>query len=165
VGASGDQRCVGRWWSVLLLAGSLAAGVPLAASAGTEPESDRSTAEQEMVAAARAGSERFRELWNANKLDQLVAEIYTEASVLVPPNHDAIRGRAPIREYLEQARAQLGEYSKADASCHPTSSETLVTLRCEYNFRSGTLRFNATEAWQRHPDGSVRNMVDMFGFR
>ena len=118
-----------------------------------------------MVAATWQAEERFRELWNAEKLDQLVAEIYTDESVMAPPNHDPIHGRAAILDFLKPARAELGEYSKDDRSCHPTISDTMVSMFCDYKFRSGSLRLNAHEAWHRQSDGSIRNMVDMFGFR
>jgi SnoaL-like protein len=148
-----------------MLAVVAAAGVPLAAWAAGYPDDEGhvSAAEDSMVTAARKGEERFRELWNADKLDQLVAEIYTDESVVVPPNHEPVRGRAAIREFLQPLRYQLGEFSKDDYSCHPTSGDTVVSMFCLYKFRS--LPFNAHEAWQRQPDGLVRNMVDMFGSR
>jgi hypothetical protein len=142
-----------------------AAGVTLSARAAPDDGGRVSAAEESMVSAARSAQDQFWVLWNAEKLDELVAEIYTDESVMLPPNHDPIRGRAAIRDYLGPARQELGEYSTDDGSCHPTASATLVSMACEYNFRSGTLRFTAHEAWQRQPDGSVRNMVDMFGFR
>jgi len=157
-----------RWWWVVLV-GLLTAGiVPLAAAAepGQADQPVRAAgAGDSMVAATQQATDRFRELWNANKLDQLVAEIYTDHSVLVPPNHDAIRGQAAIRDYLQDARNTVGEYSKSDVTYHVTSSESLVSLFGEYQFRSGQLRFNASEVYQRQPDGSVRNVLDMFGFR
>jgi SnoaL-like protein len=167
MGTLQGSRRVRRWCSVSMVAAVVAAGVPLAAWAAGDPgdEGRISAAEESMVAAARRGEERFRELWNADKLDQLVAEIYTDESVVVPPNHEPVRGRAAIREFLQPVRYQLGEFSKEDYSCHPTSSEKVVSMFCLYKFRSGTLQYNAHEAWQRQPDGSVRNMVDMFGSR
>ena len=118
-----------------------------------------------MVAATKAATDRFRELWNQNKLADLIAEIYTDQSVLIPPNHDVIRGRSAIQEYLQEARDLAGEYSKGDVKYQITASETMVSLFGEYAFRNGTMRFNAHEVYQRQPDGSVRNVVDMFGYR
>jgi hypothetical protein len=143
----------------------VAAGVPLAAWAAPDDGGRVAAAEESMVAAARSGQEQFRVLWNAGKIDELVGAIYTEDSVVLPPNHAPIRGTAAIKEYLQPARQELGEFSRDDMTCHPTASSTLVSMACEYNFRSGMLRFNAHEAWRRQGDGSVRNMVDMFGFR
>ena len=166
MGTLQGSRRVRRWCSVSGLVVVVAAGVPLAAwAAGYPADEGRTAAEDATVAATWRGDERFRELWNAERLDQLVAEIFTDESVLVPPNHEPVRGRAAIREFLQTARYELGEFSKDDYSCHPTSSETLVSMFCLYKFRSGTLQFNAHEAWQRQPDGSMRNMVDMFGSR
>jgi ketosteroid isomerase-like protein len=169
VGASECSDRVRKWCSVSILAVLLAAaGVPIAASAASGAgggEGRVSAAEESTVAATWQAEEHFRELWNANNMDQLVAEIYTDESVMAPPNHDPIRGRAAILEFLKPARAELGEFSKEDVSCQPTSSDTLVSMFCDYKFRSGSLRLNAHEAWHRQPDGSVRNMVDMFGFR
>jgi ketosteroid isomerase-like protein len=145
-----------------MLAVVVAAAVPLAAGAD---EGQAPAGEAPMVAATHQASDRFRELWNASQMDQLVAEVYTDHSVLIAPNHEPIRGRAAIAEYLKGARAQLGEYSADDVSYHITSSDTLVSLLGDYSFRSGTLRFNAHELYERQPDGSVRNVVDMFGFR
>ena len=143
----------------------VAAAIPLAAWAAPGDGDRVSAAEESMVSAARSGQENFRVLWNAGKLDELVGQIYSDESVMLPPNHDPIRGRAAIKEFLGPARQELGEFSRNDMSCNPTASSTLVSMACEYNFRSGTMRFNAHEAWQRQADGSVRNMVDMFGFR
>jgi len=156
------------WRSVVLVGLLLAGIVPLAAAAepGRADQPVRAEgADDSMVAATQQVTDRFRELWNANKLEQLVAEIYTDHSVLVPPNHDAIRGQAAIRDYLQNARNMVGEYSKSDVTYQVTSSDSLVSLFGEYQFRGGQLRFNAHEVYQRQPDGSVRNVVDMFGFR
>ena len=118
-----------------------------------------------MVAATRAATDRFRELWNHNQLADLVAEVYTDQSVLIPPNHEVIRGRAAIQAYLQEARDLAGEYSESDVRYQITASETMVSLVGDYAFRNGTMRFNAHEVYQRQPDGSVRNVVDMFGYR
>jgi len=165
MGSAESSRRVRRWWAFSIVGIVVAAGVPLAAWAAPDDVGRVSAAEESMVSAARAGEENFRVLWNAGKLDELVAQIYSDESVMLPPNHDPIRGRAAIREFLGPVRQELGEFSKDDMSCNPTASSTLVSMACEYNFRSGTLRFNAHEAWQRQADGSARNMVDMFGFR
>src|SRR5438067_1735679 len=128
VGRSEGSGRVQRWCSVSILAVLVALGVPIAASAagGTGGgQVSLSAAEDSMVAATWQAEERFRELWNAEKLDQLVAEIYTDESVMAPPNHDPIHGRAAILDFLKPARAELGEYSKDDRSCHPTSSDTM----------------------------------------
>ena len=166
MGTLSGSRGVRQWCSLSMLAVVVATGVPLAAwAAGSPGGEERKAAEEATVMATRQAEEHFRELWNANKLDQLVAEIYTDESVVVPPNHEPVRGRAAIREFLGPVRYELGEYSRDDYSCHPTSSETLVSMFCLLKFRSGTLQFNAHEAWQRQADGSMRNMVDMFGSR
>jgi hypothetical protein len=44
-------------------------------------------------------------------------------------------------------------------------SGNLLSLAGEYTWRSGKLRFNSHELYQRQADGSVRATVDMFGFR
>jgi ketosteroid isomerase-like protein len=146
-----------RWWVVPVVALLVAGAVPFAAASGANDDS--------MATAALQAAGRFRELWNANKLEQLVGELYADQSVLIPPNHDAIHGRAAIQEYLQSARDMAGEYSKDDVTYQVTSGDTLASLFGEYKFRSGSMRFNAHELYQRQPDGSVRNVVDMFGFR
>ena len=49
--------------------------------------------------------------------------------------------------------------------CDAIISGNLLSLAGEYTWRSGKLRFNSHELYQRQADGSVRATVDMFGFR
>ena len=82
----------------------LALAAPLAARAAAHGE-PRPPAEQNMVDATQRTFGRFVELWNGSKMAQLVSEVYGEHPILIPPNHEAIYGRAGTAEYLKGARA------------------------------------------------------------
>jgi ketosteroid isomerase-like protein len=145
---------------MLTLVAIISMAVPLAAAwgAGDDRGGDAmATATKESVA-------RLVKLWNENKLEEMVADHYTDDAILVAPNHEPIHGKAAILEYLKGARASAGEFDSGyDVTLR--SSGDLLSLFGQYSFRSGKLRINTHELFERQPDGSVRSSIDMFGFR
>ena len=141
----------------------LALATPLAARAA-EHDEPRPPAEQNMVDATQRTFGRFVELWNGDKIDQLVSEVYGEHPILIPPNHEAIYGRAETAEYLKGARAASGEIDEESVVFAINSSEKTVSLAGRYDFRAG-LRVNSHQLYQRQTDGTARLVVDMFGSR
>ena len=147
----------------LLLAAALAAAiVPLAPSPGAAD--DGRTEVKGMVAQAVQMEKMFVELWNAKKFDDLGPAYYTQDAIAVPPNHEPIKGRDDIIKYMRDAREVLGEAEVAEPH-RASASGNLVSLVGNYSGRSGKLRVTAHELYERQADGSLRCIVDMFGFR
>ncbi|MDQ1568245.1 MAG: hypothetical protein QOF96_3125 [Actinomycetota bacterium] len=159
-----------RWWLFPTLAALITVGVPLAAASETGTVHgagvQAAATDDPMLTATKQAIGRFIKLWNENKVDELVAGHYTDDAVLVPPNHEQIRGKAKIVEYLKGARDAAGEMDPGNPmSFQAIISGNLLSLTGEYTWRSGKLRLNSHELYQRQADGSVRATVDMFGFR
>ena len=148
---------------MVLLATALAAViVPLAPRPGVADEGGAEV--KGMVAEAFRMEQMFVELWNAKKWDELGPAYYTENAIAVPPNHEPIKGRAAIIEYMKGAREVLGEAEVVEPH-KASASGGLVSLVGNYSGRSGKMRVTAHELYERQPDGSLRCVVDMFGFR
>jgi ketosteroid isomerase-like protein len=156
---SGTLR-FGKWWIVPTLAVLTTVGVPLAAASSG---SDAAAADDPMVTDTKALVDRFVELWNAKKLDELVARHYVADAVMLPPNHEPIRGRAAILAYLKSLRDVAGDAQTGDHLMRATSSGNTASWVGQYVF--GQLRITSHELYERQPDGSMRNTVDMFGYR
>jgi ketosteroid isomerase-like protein len=116
------------------------------------------------VTAAMTMEQRFVQLWNDHKLDQLGEVYYTDDALAVPPNHEPIRGRPAIVEYFRGARDALGELEGGTETFRASAGGDLVSLVGKYSVRSGHVRFTSHELYQRQADGSLRCIVDMFGF-
>ncbi len=137
--------------------------VPLAPVPGAASESSAKVTG--IVVEALQMEQRFVDLWNDRNFDELGYYYYTEDAIAVPPNHEPIRGRAAITEYFKGARDALGELV-VDTNAHrATASGDLVSLVGKYSFYSGKLRLTTHELYQRQADGSLKCVVDMFGFR
>lgn len=159
-----------RWWLVPTLAVLTTAGVPLAAasSAGNPGRAGvRATAaEDPMVIETRKLIDRFVQLWKENKLDELVAGHYIEDAVMLPPNHEPVRGRTAILAFLKSVRDVVGEFDQGDYLIRATpSGDNSVSWVGQYTFHDGKLRVTSHELYVRQPDGSMRCAVDMFGYR
>ena len=109
--------------------------------------------------------QRFVQLWNASTLDEMVQFWYADDAVVIPPNHEPFTGHAAILAYYKGLRDTLGELEGGTETFRASSSGSLVSLVGKYSFRSGKLRFTSHELLQREPDGSLKGVVDMFGFR
>ena len=121
--------------------------------------------DDQMVAEAMALERKWVQLWNDRNWDDLGTTLYADDALAVPPNHEPIRGRAAIIEYLRGARDALGEFEGGTETFRASASGNLVSLVGEYSARSGKLRLTGHELFERQPDGPLRCTVDMFGFR
>ena len=134
------------------------APVPGAASEGSAEVTD-------MVVEALRMEQRFVELFNARNFDELGYYYYTEDAIAVPPNHEPIRGRSAIIEYFKGSRDAFGEI-EVDTNAHrATTSGDVVSLVGKYSAHAGKVRVTTHELYQRQADGSLKCVVDMFGFR
>ena len=92
-----------RWWIVPTLAVLTTAGVPIAAASSTGDAGRagvRATAaEDPMVTQTRKAVELFIQRWNANKLEEMVADHYIDDAVMLPPNHEPVYGHQAILAY------------------------------------------------------------------
>jgi len=118
-----------------------------------------------MITDTRKLIDRQIQLWNENKLDELVAGHYVEDAVMLPPNHEPIHGRRAILAYIKSIRDIAGEFDKGDYLIRATSSGNSVSWIGQYSLRRGTFRITSHELFVRQSDGSMRNAVDMFGYR
>jgi ketosteroid isomerase-like protein len=158
-----------KWWIVPTLAVITTASVPLAAAsstgaarhAGVRP----AAAEDPMVTATRKVLDRFVELWNANKLEEMVAGHFTEDAMMLRPNYEPIRGRQAILAFYKSVRDVVGEFDKGESLIQATPSGNTVSWVGQLNSHDGKLRFVTHELYVRQPDGSMRCAVDMFGYR
>jgi ketosteroid isomerase-like protein len=157
------------WWSLPTLAMLAAGGGILVASPaigdGGGPGVRVAAAEDTMIREAVRMDQRFVELWNANKVDEAIQFWFADDALEMPPNHEPIRGRAAILAYFKSLRDTVGELEGGTETFAASSSGGLVSLAGKYSARAGTLRFVAHETFQRQPDGSLKAIIDMFGFR
>jgi ketosteroid isomerase-like protein len=159
-----------RWWIVPTLAVLTTAGVPLAAasSAGDAGAArvQAAAAEDPMITETRKAIEAFVQRWNDNKLEEMVAAHYVDDAVILPPNHEPIRGRDAILAFFKGVRDVVGPFDKGDYIIQATANENdSVSWVGQYTFQGGRLRFTTHELYLRQPDGSMRCAVDMFGYR
>lgn len=163
-----QQRRFRKWWVVPALVALTTAGIPLAAGAGgggtAHAEVAGSAAEDPTVAETRQLLDRFLELWNEKKFDEL-AVIYTEDAILLPPNHEPIRGRGAIVAYLKEIRDVAGEFDQGDHLIRGTPAGEAMSWVGQFSLRGGKVRITDHELWVRQPDGSMKLSVDMFGYR
>jgi len=168
-----QQRGTTPWWkrgigpALLVVAMALAPLTVAGASSSGDSGSRRvaaTAADDSLATKVKEALGRFIQLWNDNKVDELVATYYTDDSILVPPNHEPIRGRAGILEYLKNAHDAVGPFDTLEAPYSMEASGDMVSNVGKISFRSHQIRFTTHERWERQPDGSVRVIVDMFGF-
>ena len=128
--------------------------------------SNAAAAENPMVTDVRKLMVTFVQLWKENKLEELVAAYFTEDPLMLPPNHEPIRGRQGVLAYFKNVRDAVGEFDKGDYLLRATpSGDNSVSWAGQFSFRDGRLRFTAHELFVRQPDGSMRCAVKMVGFR
>jgi ketosteroid isomerase-like protein len=126
----------------------------------------RAAAEDPLVTDTRKLLDTFVQLWKENKLEELVAGYFTEDPLMLPPNHEPIRGRQAILAYFKSVRDAVGEFDRGDYLIRATpSGDDSVSWAGQFSFHDGKLRFTAHELFVRQPDGSMRCAVKMVGFR
>jgi ketosteroid isomerase-like protein len=123
-------------------------------------------AEDPLVTETRKRLDAFVQLWKENRLEDLVADYFTEDPLMLPPNHEPIRGRAGILAYFKSLRDALGEFDRGDYLLRATpGGDHSISWAGQFSFHDGKLRFTAHELFVRQPDGSMRCAVKMVGFR
>jgi ketosteroid isomerase-like protein len=96
----------------------------------------------------------------------LVAGYLTEDALMLPPNHEPIRGHQTILAYFKSLRDAVGEFDTGDSLIRATSSgDNSVSWVGQFSFHDGKLRVTTHELFLRQPDGSMRCAVKMVGFR
>jgi ketosteroid isomerase-like protein len=122
--------------------------------------------EDPMVTDTRKLIDTFVQLWKENKLEQLVAGYFTEDPLMLPPNHEPIRGHQAILAYFKSLRDAVGEFDRGDGLIRATpSGDDSVSWVGQFSFHDGKLRVTTHELFVRQPDGSMRCAVKMVGFR
>ena len=123
-------------------------------------------AEDPLVTDTRKRIDTFVQLWKENKLEELVAGYFTEDPLMLPPNHEPIRGRQAILAYFKSLRDAVGEFDRGDYLIRATpSGDNSVSWVGQFSFHDGKLRVTTHELFVRQPDGSMRCAVKMVGFR
>jgi ketosteroid isomerase-like protein len=154
---SRGQRCGLR--ILLAVAAVFLLAAPGIAGAGNSGSTDP------VVAEAMRLDQTFVELFNARKWDELGTTYYAEDAIAAPPNHEPIRGRAAIIEYMRGSRNALGDIETGPDNFKASVSGSLVSVVAKYAGQHGRIRVVSHELFERQPDGSLKCTVDMFGFR
>lgn len=124
-----------------------------------------SSSDDKMTADTLEVQAKFIKLWNENKIEECIKEVYTEDAISVPPNHEPLRGHAEIIAYFKTARQSLGKLKEGLEPHRVKSSGNMTSLVPQYETEQPTVRFTAHEVYQRQSDGTVKLTHDMFGFR
>jgi ketosteroid isomerase-like protein len=124
----------------------------------------KAEAEGRILSAVEMDDE-FVRLWNASKLDELVEFYYVDDAIVVPPNHELIRGKKNIYEYFKGIRPSLGELQTGLQHHQVVVTDDMTSVVGNYAFYNGGMRLTAHEAFQRQADGTLKVIADMFGFR
>jgi ketosteroid isomerase-like protein len=136
--------------------------VPGMAVAGTgtgAPTSD----DAQMIADAIRAEDHIVIAYNDKNWDDLRA-LYMDDALMLPPNHEPVRGRDAIVEYLRGLRDAAGPISKIE-HVRVRGSGTLANLVGKFSIQSGQVRMMTNEVYERQPDGSVLSGIDEFSFR
>ena len=139
----------------LIMVGGIAA-----AGAGTGGGSE----DPQIIADAKRTEAAILVAYNDKKWDDLRA-LYTEDAVLLPPNHDAVRGPEAIVEYYRRVHDVYGEIDLASLEyVRVRASEQLADLVTNFTMQSG-VRLVYQGLYERPTDGAVLLGVDHVGFR
>jgi len=131
-------------------------------SAGAAPISTRVPA-ADPIEDAVAADKAFVERWNEQRYDEIL-DLYAEDAILVPPNHDLIRGRQAIGAYIRTIRPLLGKLKTGLEPHRVWKSGHLTSILGNYEFTNGR-RLTTSATWERRSDGGYKAVLDMFGVR
>ena len=165
------KRTLGVLSLILLSSPAMPAlDVPVAAASNANdarsPGVRAAAVEDPLITDTRKLMGTFVQLWKENKLEELVVAYFTEDPLMLPPNHEPIRGRPAILAYFRNVRDAVGEFDEGDYLLRATpSGDNSVSWAGQFSFHGGKLRFTAHELFVRQPDGSMRCAVKMVGFR
>jgi ketosteroid isomerase-like protein len=124
----------------------------------------KAEAESRILSAVEMDNE-FVRLWNANKLDELVEFYYVDDAIVIPPNHDPVRGKKSIYEYFKGIRPMIGELQTGLQHHQVVVTDDMTSVVGNYAAYDGRMRINAHEAFVRQADGTLKVVADMFGMR
>jgi len=154
------RRWLGLTMSLACVAGLLAA--PGIARAG---DGDAVKADEEQIAPGAVDVQRkFVAAYNAKNWDE-VAGSYAEDAIMIPPNHEPIKGRAAILEYWKSVRDTVGEARCGEAMDRVGAGKYVAAVGRDCTAFSGSLGFTFHELVERGEDGTWRYKFDMFGLR
>ena len=144
--------------AVVLLVG------PTSAIAGAGPGGE-ANADARMIGDATRTEQAVAAAYNDKQWNQLRG-LYTDDAVVLPPNHEPVRGRDAIIDYLRSVRDVYGPIDgpKFD-HVRVRGSANLADLVSTFTAQSGRLRVIGEALYERQSDGTVVIGVDQFGFR
>jgi len=124
-----------------------------------------SSSDDKMTADTSEVNAKFIKLWNEDKIEECVKQVYTEDAISIPPNHEPLRGHAEIIAYFKSARQSFGRLKEGIEPLRVKSSGNITSFVAQYETEQPSVRFTAHEVYQRQSDGTVKLTHDMFGFR
>jgi ketosteroid isomerase-like protein len=132
------------------------AGIAVA-GAGTGGGTD----DAQMIADARQSQRAVYAAYNDKKWDELRL-LFAEDAIMLPPNHEPIRGRDAIIEFVRSGRDVVGEidWSGEESAQRVEVSGKLVNFVYQFTAQSGRVRLMSNVIYERQPDGSVLVSVD-----
>ena len=157
----------GRWRMLRIVVASAAVAFMVApgiagAGSGTSGNSDE---DAQMVADATRTEQAIVTAYNDKKWDELRA-LYLDDALMLPPNHEPIRGRDAIAEYLRSLRDVAGPIDAGGVEhVRVRGSGTLANIVGKFSIHSGRGRMMTDEVFERQADGSVLCGIDHFSFR
>jgi ketosteroid isomerase-like protein len=134
-----------------------------AAGAGTGAGSDE---DARLVADAIRIEGAVVTAYNDRNWDEF-GRLYTEDALLVPPNHDAVRGRDDIVGYVRGLRDVFGPIDgpSIDHLRVQGVGGKLALVLENFTTQSGHIRVTDLSTYERQPDGSVLLSLEQFGFQ
>jgi ketosteroid isomerase-like protein len=137
----------------------LAPGIAVA-GAGTGGDADDGA---QIVADAKRVEMAIVAAYNDKKWDEL-PPLFAEDALLLPPNHEPVRGRDAIVEYYKSGRDVFGEINEGWEFLRVKGSGNFASLAGLVTLGSGGIRLWYTDLYERQPDGSVQMVVNAFAF-
>jgi ketosteroid isomerase-like protein len=137
----------------------LAPGIAVA-GAGTGGDADDGA---QIVADAKRVEMAIVAAYNDKRWDEL-PPLFAEDALLLPPNHDPVRGRDAIVEYYKSGRDVLGKINEGWEFLRVKGSGNFASLAGLVTLGSGGIRLWYTDLYERQPDGSVQMVVNAFAF-
>jgi len=158
-----DRHPKGRMWMLLASAATVLILVPSMAGAGVGTGGDTDD-DAQMIADAKRTDRAVVVAYNNKNWDEL-GPLWAEDALVLPPNHEPVRGRDAIIEYLRDARDVFGPIDDGWEHIRVKASGTFASLAGLFTLQSGHVRLTYAQLYERQPDGSVLLAVDQFNFR
>lgn len=153
------HRFLRRRVAPILVIGLALPLIPTVSGAGSSSD------DEAMTAATLEVNANFIKLWNEDKIEECIKQVYSEDAISLPPNHEPLRGHAEIIAYFKPARQIFGKLKEGVAPLRIKSSGNITSFMTQYETVQPSVRFTAHEVYQRQSDGTVKLTHDMFGLR